>query len=89
MPATGTIKGTEYNGYWVTILDNNDTTQYIQIPKGEIYFKSTDVSAGEIHLISDVSVSNILVNTDANTLDADGNLLDTSDKIAQYLSTFK
>lgn len=89
MPATGTINGASYEGYWITILDNIDTQQYAQTPKGEIYFQSTDVSAGQVHLISDVSASTILVNTDANTLDHDGNLLDTSDKIATYLSKYK
>lgn len=90
MPAfTGTIDGVTNKGFWTATKDNTAPLEQKLIPKGELWFKATDDVSGGIYMISDNQFVTQIVQTDTGTLDHDGNLLDTSEKVAQYLSTYK
>lgn len=76
------IDGSTYKGYWRIVADNGAPTEYFLIPKvNGIRFDSGGTAVGVIYIDAGSSVA-----TDADTIDENGNALNTSAKVAQYLS---
>ena len=75
------IDGSTYKGFWKLTGDHTFLAGFQLIPKhANIDFTSTNVSEGSITYAGNSTL------TDADTIDENGNALNTSAKVAQYLS---
>ena len=78
------IDGSSKKGYWKITSNSGIPNAYYVIQKDKILFESIAADGG---VLRDLSGNNLInTGTDANTIDENGNALDTSEKIAQYLS---
>lgn len=76
------IDGTTYSGYWRIVSDSVTPNEFFLLPKTNgIRFDSGGDAIGSLILDAGSSVS-----TDSATVDGNGNALNTSAKVAQYLS---
>lgn len=84
------IDGTTLEGYW-KIYDDGTPTDYAQVPKGKMYFNTNGINTGFFYFVSDFNKSNRILTlpTDTTTKDHEGNLLDTSAKVCEYLSNWR
>lgn len=79
------IDGSTYKGFWkITPDDASPNTYRLGEKKAGIYLTASDATSGELILGSNTG-SPITI-TFASCEDENGNALDTSAKIAQYLS---
>lgn len=75
------IDGSTYKGYWKLTGDHTFLAGFQTVPKSyPIDFVSTNVAEGTI------TIGGTGYLTDADTVDENGNALNTSAKVAQYLS---
>lgn len=84
------IDGTTLNGYW-KLYDDGTPSDFVQVPKESMFFKSFGVDFGRFYFVSDYTSSAHIasITTSTDTVDGNGNLLDTSAKICEYLSNLK
>lgn len=76
------IDGSTYKGFWRIVSDSVAPNEYFLLPKANgIRFDSGGAAGGAIYIDAGSQVS-----TDADTIDENGNALNTSAKVAQYLS---
>ena len=75
------IDGTTFNGWWKFTPDHTAPNEFQMIPKlASIDYTVTTATEGAISY----GLTGYVTGTD--TIDGEGNLLDTSEKVAQYLS---
>lgn len=78
------IDGSTYAGYWKITPDDSTPDIWYQIPKDKIIFKPSDAGEGVIRFV--FGTEQVVTGTDANTVDEFGNALDTSAKVAEYIT---
>ena len=80
------IDGSSHPGYFKLTPDDSAATAYFLIPKHGVHFQSSDATSGSIKVLG---YADLNFYTGANTEDENGNVLDTSAKVARYLADNK
>lgn len=83
------IDGSTYQKYFKLTADDASPAAYFLIPKDHCVFQSIDATHGSIFPAGDLSDIALNFATTGSTEDENGNALDTSDKVSQYLNDNK
>lgn len=80
------IDGSTYAGFFKITQDHASPNAYYIMPKHGVFFQAVDATTGSIKTLGNTDLN---ISTGADTEDENGNALDTSAKVARYLSDNK
>lgn len=80
------IDGSTLKGYWKITPDTGSPLAYYEVPKPLLVFQSQNATDGRLFLASDFSFSSPIMSTDANTINENGDALNTAAKVADYIT---